>query len=94
MIKFHTLIASGFSVAVVAVCVLAVSDAASARGGGGGGGGGHSAGSRPGRPSPPVFLDGSAAGRAVSSGCTTVSTKPVTDGSGTVTRYRRVQVCD
>ena len=94
MIKLHKPIAGGFSAAILVMCVLALSAPASAKGGGGGGGGGSSHGSRgPGRPPPPVFLDSSAAGRAVGSGCS-ISRKPVTNASGNITGYRRVQVCN
>jgi len=81
MINFHKPIAGGFLV----MCILAVSMPASARGGGSSHG--------PGRPPPPVFLEGSAAGRAVGSGCS-ISSKPVTNAFGSVTGYRRVQVCN
>jgi hypothetical protein len=92
MIDFRKAITGGFTVGILVVCVLAISAPASAKGGGGGGG--HSAGSRPpGRPPPPVFLDGSAAVRPVGSVCS-VSPKPVTNGSGNVIGYRRVQVCN
>ena len=87
MIDFHKVIAGGFIVGIVAMCALAMSAPASARGGGSGGSRG------PGRPPPPVFLDGSAAVRAVGSGCT-VSAKPVTNGSDKIIGYRRVQVCN
>ena len=88
MIDFHKSIASGVAVGILVMYVLAASAPASARGGGGSGG------SRgPGRPPPPVFVDGSAAGRALGSSCS-ISRKPVTDGVGSVTGYRRVQVCN
>ena len=96
MINFHKPIAGGFAVGILIVGVLAMSAPVSAKGGGGSSGshGGGSSGShKPGRPPPPVFLEGSAAGRAVGSACS-ISRKPVTNASGTVVGYRRVQVCN
>ena len=90
MINFHKQIAGGFAVGILIVGVLAMSAPVSAKGGGGGGSSGSH---KPGRPPPPVFLEGSAAGRAVGSGCS-ISRKPVTNASGTVVGYRRVQVCN
>jgi hypothetical protein len=88
MIKFQKLIAGGFTVGLLVVGVLALSAPASARGGGGSHGS-HG----PGRPPPPVFLEGSAAGRAVGSNCS-ISSKPVTNASGKIAGSRRVQVCN
>ena len=88
MINFHKPIAGGFTVAIVVMHVLAMSAPASARGGGGSGGS-HG----PGHPPPPVFLEGSEAGRAVGSGCS-ISRKPVTNASGQIVGQRRVQVCN
>jgi hypothetical protein len=95
MINFHRPIAGGFTVGILVMCVLlAMSAPASARGGGGGGGGGGSHGSHgPGRPPPPVFVEGSPAGRAVGSDCY-ISRRPVTRASGNTVGYRRVQVCN
>jgi hypothetical protein len=87
MINFHKSIAGSFTVAILVTCCLAMSAPASAKGGGGSG---RSHG--PGRPPPPIFLEGSAAGRAVGSGCS-ISRKPVTNASGNI-GYRRVQVCN
>jgi len=97
MINFQKPIAVSFAVGILIACVLAMSAPVSAKGGGGSSGsaksGGGSSGShKPGHPPPPVFLDGSGAGRAVGSGCT-ISRKPVTNASGTVS-YHRVQVCN
>ncbi len=86
MINFHKPIAGGFTVGIVVMYVLAMSAPASAKGGGG------SRGSHGPGP-PPVFLEGSATGRAVGSGCS-ISRKPVTNASGNITRYRRVQICN
>ena len=71
MINFRKLIAGGFAVGILIACVLAMSAPVSAKGGGGSGkGGGGSSGShKPGRPPPPVFLEGSGAGRALGSSC-------------------------
>src|SRR5258708_3418468 len=82
MINFHRPIAGSFTVGILVMCVLlAISAPASARGGGGGGGGGGSHGSHgPGRPPPPVFVEGSPAGRAVGSDCY-ISRRPVTRAS-------------
>jgi len=88
MINFHKPIAGGFTVAIMVMYVLAMSAPASARGGGGSGGS-HG----PGRPPPPVFLEGSEAGRAVGSGCY-ISRKPVTNAYGQTVGQRRVQVCN
>jgi hypothetical protein len=88
MINFHKPIAGGFIVAILVMLVLAMSAPASARGGGGSGGS-HG----PGRPAPPVFLEGSEAGRAVGSSCS-ISRKPVTNASGKIVGQRRVQVCN
>jgi hypothetical protein len=88
MINFHKPIGGAFTVAIVVMYVLAMSAPASARGGGGSGGS-HG----PGRPPPPVFLEGSEAGRAVGSGCS-ISRKPVTNASGKIIGQRRVQVCN
>ena len=98
MINFQKPIAVSFAVGILIACVLAMSAPVSAKGGGGSSGsaksGGGSSGShKPGHPPPPVFLDGSGAGRAVGSGCT-ISRKPVTNASGTVVSYHRVQVCN
>ena len=87
MIHFHKPIASGFAVAIL-IGLLAMSAPVSAKGGGG-----SSRSKKPGHPPPPVFLEGSGAGRAVGSGCS-ISRKPVVNASGTVTGYRRVQVCN
>jgi hypothetical protein len=84
MIDFHKPIAGGLT-GILVMSVLAMSAPASARSGGGSHG--------PGRPPPPVFLEGSAAGRAVGSGCS-ISSKPVTNAFGNITGYRRVQVCN
>ena len=72
----------------VAILIVAMSASVSAKGGGGSS---HS--KKPGHPPPPVFLEGSAAGRAVGSGCS-ASRRPVVNAPGTVTGYRRVQVCN
>jgi len=88
MSNFHKPIAGGFTVAIVVMHVLAMSAPASARGGGGSGGS-----QGPGRPPPPVFLEGSEAGRAVGSGCS-ITRKPVTNASGKIIGQRRVQVCN
>jgi hypothetical protein len=88
MINFHKPMAGGFAVVVVVMHVLAMSAPASARGGGGSGGS-HG----PGRPPPPVFLEGSEAGRAVGSSCS-VSRRPLTNASGKIIGQRRVQVCN
>src|SRR5258707_14032996 len=88
MINFQKPIAGGFTVGILVMCVLAMSTPASAKGGGGSHGS-HG----PGRPPPPVFLEGSAAGRAVGSNCS-ISSKPVTNASGKIAGYRRVQVCN
>jgi len=88
MISFHKPIAGGFTVAIVVMHVLAMCAPASARGGGASGGS-HG----PGRPPPPVFLEGSEAGRAVGSSCS-ISRKPVTNASGKIIGQRRVQVCN
>jgi hypothetical protein len=94
MINFSRSIAGGFTVGILVMCVLAMSAPASARGGGGGGGGGGWHGSHgPGRPPPPVFVEGSPAGRAVGSDCS-ISRRPVTGASGNTVGYRRVQVCN
>ena len=87
MINFQKPIAVSFAVGILIACVLAMSAPVSAKGGGG-----SSGSHKPGHPPPPVFLDGSGAGRAVGSGCT-ISRKPVTNASGTVS-YHRVQVCN
>ena len=92
MIKFQKPIAGGFDVGILVVGVLALSAPASARGGGGGGGGSSHSSHGPGRPPPPVFLEGSPAGRAVGSNCS-ISRKPVRTSGNTV-GYRRVQVCN
>lgn len=73
---------------ILIACVLAMSAPVSAKGGGG-----SSGSHKPGRPPPPVFLEGSGSGRTVGSGCT-ITRKPVTNTSGTVVSYRRVQVCN
>ena len=64
MINFHKPIAGGFSVGILIACMLAMSAPVSAKGGGGSRGS-----QKPGHPPPPVFLEGSGAGRAVGSGC-------------------------
>jgi hypothetical protein len=86
MNDFHKPIASGFAASIMVVCILAMSAPAFAKGGGG------SRGSS-GRPPPPVFLEGSGAGRAMGSGCS-ISRKPVTNASGNIIGYRRVQICN
>ena len=73
---------------VAVIVILTMSAPAFAKGGGGGG-----SRASPGRPPPPVFLEGSGAGRAVGSGCS-ISRKAVTNASGNVVGYRRVQVCN
>lgn len=88
MINFHKPIASGFAVAIL---VVAMSASVSAKGSGGSSG--SSGPRKPGHPPPPVFLQGSGAGRAVGSGCS-ISRKPIANASGTVVGYRRVQVCN
>lgn len=93
MINFRKPIAGGFTVAIVVVGILALSAPALARGGGGGGGGGSHGSRGPGRPPPPVFLDSSAAGRAVGSDCALVR-KPATRPSGSTAGYRRAQLCN
>jgi hypothetical protein len=98
MINVQKPIAVSFAVGILIAWVLAMSAPASAKGSGGSSGsakgGGSSSGSKkPGHPPPPVFLEGSGAGRAVGSGCS-ISRKPVTNASGTVVSYRRVQVCN
>lgn len=91
MIKFQKPVAGGIAVGTLVTCMLALSAPAAARGGGGGGSSHGSHG--PGRPPPPVFVDSSAAGRAVGSGCS-ISRKPVTGASGNTVGYRRVQICN
>lgn len=93
-------IAVSFAIGILTVCVLATSAPVFAKGGGGSSGSAKSGGSssssgshKPGRPQPPVFLEGSGSGRAVGSSCT-ISRKPVTNASGTVVSYRRVQLCN
>ena len=86
MLNFHKPIAGGFTVGIMVMYVLAMSAPVLAKSGGGSRG-------SPGRPPPPVFLEGSAAGRAVGSGCS-ISRKPVTNASGNIIGYRRVQVCN
>lgn len=81
-------IAVSFAIGILTVCVLATSAPVFAKGGGG-----SSGSHKPGRPQPPVFLEGSGSGRAVGSSCT-ISRKPVTNASGTVVSYRRVQLCN
>jgi hypothetical protein len=95
MINFRKTIADGFAVGILVVCGLVMSSPVSAKGSGSSGShsGGSSGSHKPGRPPPPVFLDGSAAGRAVGSSCS-ISRKRVTNASGTVVGYRRVQVCN
>jgi hypothetical protein len=96
MTNFHKPTVGGLAVAILIACMLAMTAPASAKSGGGSGkSGGGSSGSqkKPGHPRPPVFLDGSGAGRAVGSGCS-ISRKPVTNASGAVVSYRRVQVCN
>ena len=88
MIKFQKPIAGGFAVGILVVGVLALSSPASARGGGGSSHSSHG----PGRPPPPVFLEGSPAGRAFGSNCS-ISRKPVRTSGNTI-GYRRVQVCN
>ena len=85
MIHLLKPIASGVAVAIL---IVATPASVSAKGGGG-----SSNSNKPGHPPPPVFLEGSSAGRAVGSGCS-ISRKPVVNASGTVTGYRRVQVCN
>ena len=72
----------------VAIFIVAMSASVSAKGGGG-----SSTSNKPGHPPPPVFLEGSSAGRAVGSSCS-ISRRPVVNASGAVTGYRRVQVCN
>jgi len=93
MINSHRSIAGGFTVRILVMSVLVMSTPASARGGGGGGGGGWHGSRGPGRPPPPVFVEGSPAGRAVGSDCS-ISRRPVTGASGNTVGYRRVQVCN
>ena len=88
MINFRKQIAGGFAVGILILGVLATSTPVSAKGGGG-----SSGSHKPGRPPPPVFLEGSAAGRAVASSCS-ISRKPVANASGAIIGYRRVQVCN
>jgi hypothetical protein len=95
MTNVHKPIVGGFAVAILIACMLAMTAPVSAKGSGGSGksGGGSSGSKKPGHPPPPVFLDGSGAGRTVGSGCS-ISRKPVTNASGAVVSYRRVQVCN
>jgi hypothetical protein len=88
MIDFQKPIASGFAIAILIACVLCMSAPVSAKGSGG-----SSGSHKPGHPPPPVFLEGSAVGRTVGSGCS-ISRRPVVNASGTVVSYRRVQVCN
>jgi len=89
MATFHEPIAAGFAFAI-GICFLFTTLPALARGGGGGGSHGSHG---PGRPPPPVFLEGSTSGRSVASGCS-ISRRPITDAYGKVSGYRRVQVCN
>jgi hypothetical protein len=90
MIDLRKPSAVSFVAGTLFINLLAMSVPASAGGAGIGGGGSRGG---PGRPHPPVFLEGSPAGRAVGSGCS-LSNKPVTSTSGKVTGYRRVQTCN
>jgi hypothetical protein len=94
MINVLKPIAVSFAGGILIACMLAMSAPVSAKGSGGSAksSGSSSASHKPGRPAPPVFLEGSAAGRAL--GSCSVSRKPVTNASGTVVSYRRVQVCN
>ena len=88
MINFHKPIAGGFAIGILIACMLAMSTPVSAKGGGGSHGS-----QKPDHPPPPVFLEGSGAGRAVGSGCS-ISRKPIANASGTIIGYRRVRVCN
>jgi hypothetical protein len=84
MINFHKPTTAGFTAGILLIGVLGLSAPASA-----GPGGGHG----PGRPPPPVFLEGSQAGRAVGTTCS-ISNRPIASTSGKTVGYRRVQVCN
>jgi hypothetical protein len=89
MISFHRPSAVCFIAGLWCISAVTMSAPAFAHGSGGGGGGGMRGG--PGGGPPPVFVEGSTAGRTV--GSCAYSRGPVTNTSGRIIGYRRVQFC-